>query len=224
MSTNIIDRLNETLAAKAEAALSQLAGLEAQVAETIARSEAEATARIEARLQGILGTVETSLAGFEASLGQMTSEAFGKALQGIGQRLEALSPATTSEPAQGLPEVVEQTPEPIPTYEEIQAEGDSWKDEMDAQDIERPTAAVAAHAIGADVIGYEPDTDEQDVADEPTDVPDTIPTTTDPNGLHIRHDDRPRHRRYEPAHEPEAGMVYHLRDQRRHWHSVRYIS
>lgn len=115
--TQIIDRLNQTLESRTQAALAGLDDLDQQVTQAIDRAAGQAQERINARLEGILGAVELSLSTLTARVTEMAAEALETAIQGIGERLDAISPTRTPEPAsEPASPVSEAISEPEPEY------------------------------------------------------------------------------------------------------------
>lgn len=137
--TQIIDRLNQTLESRTQAALAGLDDLDQQVTQAIDRATKQAEAEINARLEGILGAVELSLSTLTARVTEMAAEALETAIQGIGERLDAISPAKITEPASPVPEAIPE-PEPEPEYgtQEWLDYQNRRLDEQAARDRERP--------------------------------------------------------------------------------------
>lgn len=116
--SQIIDRLTQELESRTQAALVGLDDLDWQVTQAIDHAASQAQERINLRLEGILGAVELSLSTLTARVTEMAAEALETAVRGIGERLDAISPTRTPEPAsEPASPVLEAVPEPQPEPE-----------------------------------------------------------------------------------------------------------
>lgn len=110
-TTTIIDRLNATLATKTEAALADLAGLEQQITQAIAKATAAAQERIEERLANIDYAIGTAMLTFEDQLAEMAGLAVTRAVNHVAARLEMPPITSADEPGNAQAVFVERSRE-----------------------------------------------------------------------------------------------------------------
>jgi hypothetical protein len=147
----LIARLAEILNQKTEAALGQLADLGEAIAETITEHEEAARARIHQAQVGLDIDTADRLKSFEFMLASLSAGAVVKAASTLLERVEAFAGTVAASTA---PEPVEASPEPLPTYEEILAEGDGWREyeeEVDAEPAPIPEPTQDTSSAGEPV-------------------------------------------------------------------------
>ncbi len=124
MNTNnpIVRKLAETLNARTEAALQALASLDADILNTLAEAEESARERLHAASVQLDTTTTARLRSFQATLDEMVADVLARTTADLLYRVETLACGLYSVP----PTVA--AVEPLPTHEEILAEGDAWRD------------------------------------------------------------------------------------------------
>lgn len=252
MTTNpIITRLANVLNAQTEAALANLAALDAQFIEALAEAEESARARFHlAQCQFDINTKDR-LQAFQSNLAEMAADAVGRAVSGLLDSIEGLAsdlPAVkvTPEPEpvadinaafvarsrefaavayparQQAEQEQEANPEPTPEPEPVA----TIQDDPEYAPVALP-APVAAHAVEAQDVALLPeddtDEDDQDDVEDSALMPDDgIPITHDLCGLCERRG-AGRNVRYSPVDGlPVDGVVYY-RKLGRKWEPVRFI-
>ena len=218
MTNPMIVKLAETLQARIEASLANLKALDSAIADAVA--DAEESARNQFFLAQCQVEVNTRdrLAGFASTINELSRDAVARATAGLLDQIEAMTQPI--QPINGCRvEEAEKTaiisgeillPLPVPAPEPVPVA------QPTEQQPEAEALPVAAHTVEATSVGIV--TEEQ--IDEDGLCPDSQPTTSNPEGLHIRTGEG-KQTRYVPASVPEPGQVYYQRVGRR-WQPVTF--
>lgn len=214
----IITRLTSTLTAKTEAALSQLAQLEADLTAALAAAEIEAEARVNRMADSIWTTAASKLSGFEDRIHDLAAQAMTHAMLDLGQRIDALAGGRIEA------EAVSQAPECGHAAADFDEEAEVWAglvagfaepaepaeirtDDSRKEDVpHNSTPTIAAYALPSDGLA---------VIDEDDDLEDAgDPDADEDSAASVLYEKRGQGRgtRYVEVDLPEPGETYFRKD------------